>query len=253
MSSAPPSTGRARLARVVATEPRLAERARGRARRRWRRIGVVALVAAVIAGLVWLIGFSSVLAVRHVEVEGVTGDEANAVAALADVPLGVPLVQVDTDAITERVRGRITIAEAQVSRSWPSTITVTVAPRTARVAVRSTDGTLQLADASGVLFQAVEQAPEGLPVVTVTQEGGPDRDSVLAALSVVTTLPADLAQDVSTIEVSSAHRVTFVLGEITVVWGGKEQPERKVALLRALLPTAPASIDVSVPDSPTTT
>lgn len=253
MTSAPPSTGRPRLARVVPTEPRLAERARVRRRRRWRRFGMFVLVLATLGGLVWLVGFSSVLAVRQVEVEGVRGDEANAVLALADVPLGVPLARVDTDAITERVRGRITVAEAQVSRSWPSTIRVTVAPRVARVVVRSSDGTLQVADASGVLFRTVDQAPAGLPVVTVTKEGGPDRDSVLAALSVVTTLPADLAKEVRTIEVTSAHRVTFVLGEVTVVWGGKEQPERKVALLRALLRTTPASIDVSVPDSPTTT
>ena len=48
-------------------------------------------------------------------------------------------------------------------------------------------------------------------------------------------------------------KAAMELGEVTVVWGGKEQPERKVALLRALLRTTPASIDVSVPDSPTTT
>jgi len=37
-----------------------------------------------------------------------------------------------------------------------------------------------------------------------------------------------------------------------VTWGGADQPELKVKVLRTLMQTHPAAIDVSAPDSPVT-
>ena len=51
---------------------------------------------------------------------------------------------------------------------------------------------------------------------------------------------------------STANLVSFTLGGVDVVWGGADAADRKLRILEALLPTDPAVIDVSAPDTPVT-
>lgn len=238
--------------RPMSSAERFAARARARRRAPWRRAlaGLVALGA--VAGLVWLVWFSPYLVARSVTVEGVEGAERDAVVEAAAVPLGTPLARIDTGAVTERVRARITIAEARTGRSWPGTVTITVRPRTAALVVKNPQGQLEVVDATGVTFGQVAEAPAGVPVVTAESTAGQTTEALRAALSLIHALPSDLADRVSTITVSSANLVTFTLGEVQVTWGGADQPTRKVRVLRALLATNPVGIDVSAPETPTT-
>jgi cell division protein FtsQ len=107
-------------------------------------------------------------------------------------------------------------------------------------------------DATGVAFGVVSSAPEGVPVVTATGSKGTTPEALRTSLAVLEALPADLADEVSTVKVSSADLATFTLGKRTVVWGGAEDAERKVAIIRALLTTKAKVIDVSAPDTPVT-
>ncbi len=231
---------------------RFAARARARRRAPWRRVLIGLLAAAIMAGVVWLLWFSPYVVVRDVHVEGVGGDEAAAVENVAKVPLGQPMMQVDTGAITDRVRGRLTVAEARTSRSWPATITITVRPRTPALVLKNSQGQLEVVDATGVVYDQVGAPPAGVPLVTASSDAGSSKEALKAALSLIRALPADLADQITTISVSSANLVTFKLGEVDVVWGGADQPTRKVAILRALLKTGPTAIDVSAPDTPVT-
>jgi cell division protein FtsQ len=210
------------------------------------------LVLALTGALVWTVWFSTLLTLRTVTVEGVGGAERTAVIEAAKAPLGVPLVSVDTDAITERVRGRITVAEARVTRSWPHAITITVQPRVAALVLKNPQGQLEVVDATGVIFGQVPAAPPGVPVVSAASDAGADKSALMAALSLIKALPKDLADQVTTITVSSANLVTFTLGDVPVTWGGADQPARKIQILRALLKTHPSAIDISAPDTPVT-
>lgn len=244
--------GLARRGGTASSAELFAARAKANRRRPWRRIAIALVAAALAAGAVWLLWFSPYLVVRQVEVEGVSGSEAAAVSDLAEVPLGEPLMRVDTAAISERVRGQVAIAEARTSRSWPSTVTITVRPRTPALVLKNSQGQLEVVDASGIAFGVVPEAPHGVPLVEAASEAGRSKEALKAALSLIRTLPADLAGQVSAINVSSANLVTFTLGQVQVTWGGADQPERKIQVLRALLKTGPAGIDVSAPDTPTT-
>ena len=244
--------GLARRGSVANSADLFAARARARRRRPWRRIAIALAVAAVVGGLVWLVWFSPHLVVRQVEVEGVSGAEVAAITEVARVPMGLPLARVDTAAISERVRSRISIAEARTSRSWPSTVTVTVRPRTPALVLKNPQGQLEVVDATGVAFGTIPEVPVGVPLVEAASESGQSKEALKAALSLIRTLPDDLAGQVSAINVSSANLVTFTLGEVKVTWGGADQPQRKVQVLRALLKTGPTEIDVSTPDTPTT-
>jgi cell division protein FtsQ len=237
---------------VASSATRFRDRAIARRRRPWLRALVVVLVLALLAGAVWAVGWSSALAVRQVEVSGVDGAERRAVAALVEVPEGTPLARVDTAAVEARVRTRVTVAEVSVRRAWPGTLHVQVVPRTAAVVVRNPQGRLEVVDATGVSFGVVKKVPAGIPVVTATGSRGTTPEAMRTALTLLEALPEELAGKVSEVTVSSADLVRFTLGKRTVVWGGADDAERKVAIILALLGTKAEVIDVSAPDTPVT-
>ena len=211
------------------------------------------MLAAAVAGLlVWVVGWSTWLGLDDVEVTGVTGPEAQAVARLVRVPVGTPLARVDTEAVGARVRERVTVAEVSVRRSWPGTLTVEVVPRSAALVVRNPQGRLEVVDAEGVTFGTVRAVPKGVPVVTATGAEGTTQEALLSSLALLDALPSELADKVSGIKVSSANLITFTLGSRTVVWGGGEDSARKVAILTVLLRTKAKVVDVSAPDTPVT-
>lgn len=231
---------------------RFRERALSHRRRSWWRwlrwlagAGLVALVA-------WVVGWSTLLGVDDVEVSGVTGGESDAVAELARVPVGTPLARVDVAAVAERVRTRITVAEVSVRRSWPGTLSVDVVPRTAALVVKNPQGRLEVVDPDGISFAVVRVAPRGVPVVTATGARGMTPAALQSSLALLEALPADIADRVTSLTVSSADLVTFKLGSRTVVWGSGEASVRKVEILQALLRTKARVIDVSAPDTPVT-
>jgi cell division protein FtsQ len=231
---------------------RFRERALANRRRPWRRALLAVVAVGVAAGLVWVLGWSSILGVSDVEVSGATGAEATAVAELVGVPAGTPLARVDTDAVAQRVRERVTVAEASVRRAWPSTLAVDVVLRTPAIVVKNPQGQLEVVDAEGIAFGVVKAAPKGVPLVTARGSEGATREALQSALALLTALPSEMVTEVSGITVSSANLVTFTLGARTVVWGSGEESERKVAILTALLPTTATIIDVSAPDTPVT-
>ncbi|MGL4743670.1 MAG: cell division protein FtsQ/DivIB [Dermatophilaceae bacterium] len=237
---------------LASSRARFARRAASRRRHPWWRVLGVATAASVVGGLVWLVGWSTLLAVDEVRVTGASKAAARSVVDRAGVVRGTPLVMVDTDVVAERVRGDITVAEVSVHRSWPGAVVVEVVHREPAIVVRNPRGQLEVVDVEGVAFGTVTAAPPGVPTVSAAAEAGMTPAALQAALTLLTTLPADLARQVTAVTVSSADLVTFRLGARTVVWGGGQESARKVAVLRALLPGRSAMIDVSAPDTPVT-
>jgi len=217
--------------------------------RRWA-YAVLALVVAVV--LVWVVAFSPVLAVRSVEVVGVPASEVGPIKTLARVPTGEPLARVDTAAVADRVAERATLADVSIERSWPSTLVIHASPRQPFLVVKNPQGQLKVVDASGIAYAQVSTAPRGVPVVTAASEEALSRDALATAVSVVRALPATLQHRVSAVTVSSANLVTLKVGRTTVVWGGVAEPERKLAIVTALLRQPHKVIDVSAPSTPVT-
>ncbi|MFC7488363.1 cell division protein FtsQ/DivIB [Knoellia pratensis] len=237
---------------LASADPRFRERALQRRRQPWRRVLWAIVSLAVVAAVVWLAFWSPVLAVRKVEVTGVTGMDRTAVAGLVGVDQGTPLGRVDLGGVEERVRSRTSIAEVSVERAWPSTLQVRVVPRQPALVLKNPDGQLEVVDATGVSYGVVTAPPAGVPVVTAASTKGTTKEALEAALSVIQTLPIDLAKQVSAMQVSTANLVSFTLDGVKVVWGGADAADRKLEILRALLPTEPDVIDVSAPETPVT-
>lgn len=219
--------------------------------RRWLawRTGVVAvLLLAMVVGVTWLVFFSSILAVRGVQVVGDEVLEPSAVRQAAAVPTGTPLATVDLEAVASRVRGLTPVLRVDVSRAWPDRVRVAVTERSA-VAVVERDGVLHGFDAEGVLFRRYPGRPAGLPLVR-TAPGTPS-DALAEAAAVVDSLPARLSTKVEHLRVQSVDTISLQLRDgRTVMWGSAERSADKSRVLEVLLERKAEWYDVSAPGRP---
>ncbi len=216
----------------------------------WRRVVAVLLVVGLVAGGVWLVFFSSVLAVKGVQVAGNRLVSTAAVRRAADVPVGSPLATVDLDAVTARVERLVAVRSVDVSRAWPDRVRVDVTERQA-VAVVEPPGQdlLQGIDASGVAFRTYRSRPRGLPVIRRSADTA--TDALAEAAAVAGSLPPGLAKKVAYVKVETLDRISLELRSgPTVVWGSAEDSASKARVLAVLLHQHASAYDVSVPGQP---
>ena len=231
---------------------RFAARAARVRRRPWLLAAWLAGALALLLGGAWLVELSPFLVARSVRVEGVSPATVTTITRRAAAPMGTPLARVDTAAIARRVLAMGTLAEVTVGRSWPSTIVITASPRVPVLAVKNTEGQLQVVDAQGVAYATVSAPPKGVPLIN-TVENPPSKDSLRAGITVLQALSKVQRGRVTNVTVSGANMVTLQLGAVTVAWGGASEPELKVKVMTALLrQKRVGTIDVSAPRSPVT-
>lgn len=226
------------------------------ARRRPRLLAGLAVGLLLVLGLVaWLGWFSTVLPATTVEVRGVAATTVARVRGVAAVPLGGPLLRVDTGAVGERLVAAREWTQISVSRSLPGTVVIELKPRTAVLVVRNSQGQLEVVDGDGYAFSTVTAAPTGVPLVT-SGSGRMTASGVAAAFSVMQSLEPGLRSSVSNLAVSASDQVTFSLQTTgrskAVVWGGAAQGATKARLTKILMGQPGSVIDVSDPDSPVT-
>jgi cell division protein FtsQ len=215
--------------------------------------GLVVLVLA--GGLGWVLLGSSLFDARSVQVVGTRELPADVVRAVAAVPLGTPMLRLDTKAIETRVAAVPRVASVQVRCSIAGTVRIEVTERTPVALVRRDSG-VHLVDATGTDYAVVPAGPAGLPELRVAQAGPRDAATV-AALTVLTTLPDWLRIQVRSVAATSPADIVLRLDtgprddEREVRWGDAAEGDRKAAVLGPLL-TQPGQIyDVSSPALPT--
>jgi cell division protein FtsQ len=241
--------------RETARQERSAAKADRAAARRGRspyKTGFFALAAVgAIAAVAWLVFGSRFLVVRSVQVTGTHLVPAAEVLAVAGVPDGTPLAQVNTGAVASRVDRIPQVQSAAVSRDWPDRLVIAVTERTPALAVP--DGKVfDLVDPSGVVVQQAARRPAGLPlfVPSATLPGVP---GVQAAAGVVRSLPAAVAHQVTSVTAPTADAVTLHLsGGVTVVWGSGGDAAQKARVLAILMQTHAHYYDVSAPGTAVT-
>ncbi|MEU6315420.1 FtsQ-type POTRA domain-containing protein [Streptomyces sp. NPDC047014] len=227
--------------------------------RRGRLLVVLAAAVLLVAGGTWVLYGSSWLRVEKVTATGTRVLTPEQVLSAAAVPLGAPLVSVDTDEIASRVRGRLPrIDSVDVVRAWPHGIGLKVTERKPVLLIRKGTDFVEV-DASGVRFDTVPKAPAGVPVLELNAEGSPsarrfDEQRLLhEAVLVAGALPGPISGQTLQVTVVSYDSVVLKLtGGRTVRWGSGEQSDAKGRALTALLKAAPKAghFDVSVPTAP---
>jgi cell division protein FtsQ len=217
----------------------------------WRYVIASVLLVALTATGIWLVFFSSVLTVKHVDVRGESQLTTQRVLDAADVPIGGHLVDLDLDAIRTRVAGLAVVKRVDVSRDWPDGVLIKITERH-EVAVVDIGGTYQAMDSDGVLFKSYPRPPAGLPRVVAGAHIG--SDALAEAARVLDSLPAGLAARVDHVGVRGIDQVTLSMRSgATVIWGSDAQSRLKAEVLQHLLARPASTYDVSVPGQPVTT
>ncbi|MFE4954567.1 cell division protein FtsQ/DivIB [Streptomyces sp. NPDC056653] len=226
-----------------------------------RRLLIVIIVGVLLlaSGAVWALFGSSWLRTEQVTTTGVDVLTPAEVEAAAAVPIGAPMVSVDTDAIADRLRQKLPrIDSVDVVRSWPHGIGLKVTERKPVLLMKKDTKFIEV-DVKGVRFATVDRAPKRVPLLELT----PDRSASLRrfgsgrlvreAVRVAGELPRAVAKDTRVVRITSYDSISLELtGDRTVVWGSGEEGPVKARVLTALMKAAPKAghFDVSAPTAP---
>ncbi|MDH2455944.1 FtsQ-type POTRA domain-containing protein [Corynebacterium bovis] len=218
-----------------------------RPRRRVRRrvvAAVVVVLAVVVAAVLYL---SPLLAVRTIEVDGVSHLDPAQVEQSTGVRRGQNMLRVDTGAAARDVAALPWVEKVTVARSWPSTVTVHVTEHTPTAVVED-GGDPVVLDADGVPFLRGE-TPEG--VVRMTEVDPRDTKALAAGARAVAALPPEVRSQLERVEVRNAENIRMVFPEgRDVYWGSAERAADKAEATRVVLLREGAHWNVSDPRQP---
>jgi cell division protein FtsQ len=208
-----------------------------------------ALVSVIAVGLGLLLYFTPIMAARSTVIVGLNTISQEEILQAAAVVPDTPLLQIDTDAVAERVATIRRVASARVQREYPSTLRITIVERVPVVVKDYPDGP-HLFDRDGVDF-ATDTPPLGLPYLDADNPGPTDAPTK-AALQVLLALRPEVAGQVGRIAAPSVASITLTLIDgREVIWGTTDRTEEKALKLGALLTQPGRTYDVSSPDLPT--
>ncbi|MCX4798009.1 FtsQ-type POTRA domain-containing protein [Streptomyces sp. NBC_01242] len=226
---------------------------------RGQLIVIGALVLLLGSGAVWALYGSSWLRAEQVRITGLDVLTPAEVKAAAAVPIGAPLISVDTDAIADRLRRKLPrIDSVDVVRSWPHGIGLEVTERQPVLLMKKGTKFTEV-DAKGVRFATVDKSPGQVPLL----ELAPGRSASLRrfgsarlvreAVRVAGGLPVGVAKDTQVVRVTSYDSISLELTRgRTVIWGSGKDGPAKAKVLTALMKAAPKAghFDVSAPTAP---
>jgi cell division protein FtsQ len=216
---------------------------------RWRRWGAGAVVLALLAGLVWIVAFSSVLAARSIRVEGTQRLSRDQILAAAGVRLGTPLVRVPRGTIARRVERLAEVRSARVELSFPDTVVIAVTERVAAAYRQTSAGHFTYVDATGRSFADLSAAPAALPQLAPSAAVANDTATLSAMAQISAALPGSVRAEVAQLTATSAEDITLALRDgRSVVWGDATHNADKARVLPALLARPGHVLDVSNPD-----
>lgn len=204
------------------------------------------MLLVVLGAVAW---FTPALAVRDVQLRGLSAVPREQVLTALNVPTGTPLLQVDLTAAAARVAKLPRVAQATVSRQFPSELIISVSERVPVVFVDKPDGP-HLLDSTGIDFATARPSP-GVPRLVVGHPV-PGDSLTTAALAVITGLPPSVRTQVAQVAPESPVDVRLTLTDgRTVLWGAPADLRHKGEVLAALLTQPGKTYDVSSPDLPT--
>jgi cell division protein FtsQ len=212
-------------------------------RRRQKKWNVIESFIFVI--LVLVTGFillsSPVFEVRKVLVRGNHFLSEEKILSMADIGLGVNIFKLKMADVTSNLKQVPMIREAQVTRSLPSSVVITVVERVPLGLLPSKEGFIEVDDEGVYLAKAGAGTP-GLPVITGVQvdTASPGQvlgsDKLRTALDVIKGLPAESAANLSEVHVDEDGQVKIYTNEgYQCRFGLPEEIQEKGAIFQQVL------------------
>lgn len=248
---------------TLVVDPRFEERraavARSESRRRRHRYAVV---AAVVAGLLGLFGLSRspLVDLDGITVLGWENAGREEIVAASGLTGEEQLADIDTGVVARRVEALVPwVAQATVSRSWPSTVRIAVVERRAVAQVQGSGGGWYLLDMEGRLVSETTGPRPELTTVEGTVPGARPgaflNDRVAASMGVLAEMSPALASHMKGVRFVDGGELELLLRPWgSVAFGPIDQVPTKLLATEAVLarvdPTCLAAIDVRVARRP---
>ncbi|MFH5880722.1 cell division protein FtsQ/DivIB [Arthrobacter sp. NA-172] len=225
-------------------------------KRRRTALTVVAILVAVVAGIVAAAIYSPIFAVRTVTVDGTKMLQAGSVQKALEPVKGKPLPQINDAEIAALLKPLVQVRSVTTEARPPSELLVHIVERVP-VALVKNGSSFFLVDVDGVQLGSTPDA--GSVPLPLIDGQGTNQNLFKAITAVLATLPADVLAKMASASATSPDAVELKLndGKI-VVWGNADEKELKARVLEALLkapanPKVPVNVyDVSVPRHPFT-
>jgi len=203
----------------------------------------------------YLLGWSSVLTVKQIEISGApTLTSEKEIAKSLDLSTGDKLARVDSRALSNRLKANSWVESADIARNWfNGKVTVEIYPRVP-VALYTEPGKPQVAlDASGEIFNLPGELPSGLPSVSATSVA-----SGLIAIEVFTEMPKEFSDGIDRLTAGSPTNLVidgkFNSRTLQIIWGDGKDTLLKIKVISALLDLPENKsirlIDVTAPNAP---
>lgn len=228
---------------------------KGRKRRR-TVLTVLAIIVALVAGIIVAAIYSPVFAVRTIAVDGTKILQAGSVQKALEPVEGKPLPQINDAEIAALLKPLVQVRSVSTEARPPSELLVHVVERVPVALVKNGDNYL-LVDVDGVQLGSTAD-PRSVPLPLIDGQGA-NQDLFKAITAVLATLPGDVLAKMASASAKSPDAVELKLtdGKI-VVWGNADEKELKARVLEGLLkapanPKVPVNVyDVSAPRHPFT-
>jgi cell division protein FtsQ len=226
----------------------------------FRGLACLALVAAVAVAGYAAARYTSLFALRELEVTGGSQPVNESVRKAGAAFLGESLVALDQDEVRERLAALPTVRAVHLDRAFPHTLRVVVMPERALAVVRSGQEAWLVSD-RGRVIRAAAAAAKARPLIWTISEpdlhpgGWVEGERVLRAVRALRALPSSFPEHVVTARADDSG-ITFLLaGGTELRLGSPYQLPLKLAVAAKILGQMGAAdrgglayLDVSVPE-----
>lgn len=219
------------------------------------RIATVSAACVVAIALVWGIFFSPLFALdmSKVSIEGLGDDSATTSEVQAAIQpfASTPLPRLSTSKVSAAVGEVRLVREAQVARTWPRGLRVTVRPRQAVLAVKE-GAAWSLVDDQGVSLSSSPSMPEGMAPTTLPD--GDERSRAAGEVAAIWAAMGDELRSQITMITHDGQTVSMTLSNSrTLNWGVASENDLKAKVAQVLISQRQArTYDVSSPVHPVT-
>jgi cell division protein FtsQ len=221
-----------------------------------RRAAALVAAALILLGAWLYVRSSSLVAIKQVQVTGLSGADAGQVrAALSDEAVTMTTLDISAAKLKSAVSGYPAIAGVRVITHFPHGVTIEVDEQVP-VATLESGGRSVAVDAGGLLLP--KDSTAGLPNLSAAPDTGGNRVTAagtLATLAVLGAAPYELLSHIAGARATTQHGVTVQLRDGPVIYfGDTTQLSLKWSAADATLANSNSAgasyIDVSAPSKP---
>lgn len=225
-------------------------------KKRWRMYSVALLTGVIIGAAGWLLGWSSFLNVRQIEVVGIPAGspiKSDAIISLSGVRIGEPMARLSGASVKRELSQISRIKTVSLIRHWPHKVVLLVRERVPTAAIVK-GNQFQLIDSESKAYAIVSALPAEVPTITIA---GDYQTGLDTAMAVIINLPFNIRSQLTHVDSSGKDGVQLTLrGGARIIWGSNEDLELKGRVLTVLLAGTGSgrvkTFDVSAPLAPTT-